>query len=299
MIAKIILILLSFIGTIFFVFFIELLFSNISLSSLLIIGIIFGIISIYFFNKTKEILIVQFAFILNIASEIMILMGLKTFFHIKEDILFLSILALQGLYFILIKNSIYRKIVSFIIGSALIFYLNSIKIDFKIIKLIMFALTILTFFYKRDLFYGISISLIFWFGFIVNYFKNNNQIYFSIDNISSIIIFALISLFALYKILKDKTLNKTTIFSLIGIVLLTILYFKTSTIAIILFLMILSFYGKESYFLILFFIALIAYIFKYYYDMNVTLLYKSILLIVSGIVMLTFRYILRKSFKNE
>ncbi|MFK5890740.1 MAG: DUF4401 domain-containing protein [Flavobacteriaceae bacterium] len=118
--------------------------------------------------------------------------------------------------------------------------------------------------------------------------------------VSSIVMFSAV-IYMVYKILDvlkiNSLKNKMLIYTLCIFILLPTLYAPAISGAILILLM--SFYVNYKTGLVIGVIALIYFVSQYYYDLNFTLLTKSILLFSSGLLFLIFYLILSKNTLNE
>jgi len=118
--------------------------------------------------------------------------------------------------------------------------------------------------------------------------------------LSSIVMFSAV-IYVVYKILDvlkiNSLKNKIFIYTLCISILLPTLYSPAISGAILILLM--SFYVNYKTGLVIGVIALIYFVSQYYYDLNLTLLTKSILLFSSGLLFLIFYLLLSKNTLND
>ena len=207
---------------------------------------------------------------------------------------FISVLAINGCFlFLIISNNSYDLIHLYIAINTLIvayFFVNEAKIissNKKLLKL------------YDPIRIGLVISLLF--GLISVGKRHLIPISQNLIWLSSVIMI-LVTLYLVYKIIKINEVkafqNKAIIYSLSLLILSPTVFSPSISGAIMIIL--LSFLVNYKTGLAIGIISIVYFISQYYYDLNFTLLTKSIILFVSGVMfLLSYLFIIKNSTSNE
>lgn len=309
-------------ATIFFLFFIGISGIYSSPFSLAILGCIFIITAIFINKKVNKLIIDTFSISLYITGFALLIFGLSEIVNnVNLVILIVAIIAFCSL--LINQNYMLAFVATLIINGSILtlitynsftftqlyiaintfvltyFFLNEAKIISLNTKLLKLYNPVKT---------GLLVSLLF--GLI---FTNSNKYFsflssdtfFSIEVLWGIVILSAVILYlsVLYLTKNIITINKieaskdkTLIYALS--ILIAIPTFFTPSITIAIIVILLSFLVNYKTGIILGIISFLYFISEYYYSLQITLLNKSIILFVTGIVFLLFYLFTIKKLKN-
>ncbi len=275
--------------------------------SVLFLGVILLVIILALRKEQKTSLSWYYGlFVSIILSEIAIYSGLiipeyyKGIFIIHIPLALFTIALLQILLFVLIKDYI-QRILNIVVLSICIIYADGGSLSYLNMISLLFILTLLVvlshyskkefFIFTKNINDGVIVSiLIVSFFLMLNTSVNSNILWTS--TIAIQILSSILLLYVAYEGLKaNNLLSKKTMI----VIFLTV--FATSYIPSlnsVLTLMVLSFYIRKKHLTLLSLIVIIISISLWYYNIELSLLYKSVYMICAGLAMVTSYYFINK-----
>ena len=254
----------------------------------------------------------HFLLAISIAGQVFIIGSFMIMLENNQQIVYLFVAIFQAFLMWIIPNYIHRTISSFFTAMALAFFfynLNLFPFYLSILTFVVAWLFINEFYFDaikkiQAISYGLlsalvwlKISVISSFN-ILNAFDNsanNSHIHFFSSLTEILSIFTLI--YVVWKILeqnnklKDK---KVLLFSLISVVLLGLISFAVSGLVTGIIFLIIGFSSSNRLLIGLGIISSLLFISNYYYNIGETLLDKAIVLASVGLVLLAFRWLIKK-----
>lgn len=254
----------------------------------------------------------HFLLAISIAGQVFIIGSLIIMLDNNQQIVYLFVAIFQAFLMWIIPNYTHRTISSFFMAMALSFFfynLNLFSFYLSILTFVVAWLFMNEFYFDaikkiQAISYGLlsalvwlKISVISSFN-ILNAFDNsanNSHIHFFSSLTEILSIFTLI--YVVWKILeqnnklKDK---KVLLFSLISVVLLGLISFAVSGLVTGIIFLIIGFSSSNRLLIGLGIISSLFFISNYYYNMGETLLDKAIVLASVGLILLTFRWVIKK-----
>ncbi len=275
--------------------------------SVLFLGVIVLVIALALRKKQKSSLNWYYGlFVSIILSEIAIFSGLmipedyKEIFIMHIPLAIFSIALLQILLFLLIKDYI-QRILNIVVFSICVVYANGDSLSFLNMISLLFILTlfvILSYYSKKEFFIftknindGLIVSI-----FMLSFFLMFNT---SIDSsvlFSSIITYQILSsillLYVAYEGLKTNNLLSVKIMIVTFLTIIATSYIPALNAILTLF--ILSFHIRKKYLTIFSLVVIVTSVSLWYYNMELSLLYKSIYMICAGLAMVASYYFINK-----
>ena len=254
----------------------------------------------------------HFLLAISIAGQVFIIGSFMIMLENNQQIVYLFVAIFQAFLMWIIPNYIHRIISSFFMAMALSFFfynLNLFSFYLSSLTFVVAWLFINEFYFDaikkiQAISYGLlsalvwlKISVISSFN-ILNAFDNsanNSHIHFFSSLTEILSIFTLI--YVVWKILeqnnklKDK---KVLLFSLISVVLLGLISLAVSGLVTGIIFLIIGFSSSNRLLVGLGIISSLLFISNYYYNMGETLLDKAIVLASVGLVLLAFRWLIKK-----
>lgn len=310
---KILTVLGAFIATLAFIGFMLLMGLYDSEVGLIITGILAIALSVLINKKEDSLLADTFSISCFLAGVCMFAIGLSIN-RVDEDLVILIVMFLGLLSLIFIQNYMH-SFISFLLisGGFLTLIISNDAYNYIHIYLFLFAaLSIFCFLYEAklltinkkiaELYYPIRISILFSFLFgLIGVCKKGAfplaQNYIWISSIAS----SIGIIYLVYQILRitkiESKLARTLVFGLTALILLPIAFAPAISGAILIILLCFLVNYRTGF--VLGIVALIYFVSQYYYDLNFTLLTKSILLFVSGILFLLLFLFVHKNLKSD
>ena len=281
---------------------------------LLITGIFFIAVSIILNRKSDKLIMDTFSISTYVVGIFLIIFGLGDM-HVDENITAILVMLIAISSLVLTQNYILSFIsilaISFSIFLILVFlnntprlmHLYSVIITFGMTYLFLYEAQILKISKKLSRLYNpLRMGLVVSFLFSLGYFATENihGMPAKFEWIFSVFLFIVLIyvISKILKVLRITALNtKISVYSL-SAAILVVTAFSPAILGAIL-LILLSFYVNFKYGFALGIIALIYAVSKYYYDLHFTLLTKSIMLFVSGILFIILYLFTSKTINNE
>jgi len=280
---------------------------------LLTLGIIFIVISILLNRKSDKLITDTFSISTYVVGIFLIVFAFGEMdFDENFVAIIIMLIALVSLY--LTQNYILSFISVLVITSSLLALLVFLNNTYNLIHvyntIIVLSMTYMFLFEARiisiskklsKLYNPLRIGLIISYLFGLGILRTRKLLDLEINYVwfYSIVLFGIL-LYVISKILKImKVDNKSSILIyILSALILGITVFSPSILGAIL-LILLGFYVNHKFSLVIGIIALIYFVSQYYYDLNYTLLTKSIMLIISGVLFIIFYLFTTKSIENE
>ncbi len=280
---------------------------------LLILGIIFITISILLNRKSDKLITDTFSISTYVVGIFLIVFGFNEMnFDENFVAVIIMIIALVSIY--LTQNYILSFISVLVISSSLLLLLVFLNDTYNLIHLyntiIVLILTYVFLFEAKiikmskrlsKLYNPLRIGLIISFLFGLGILRTRKLLDLEINYVwfYSVVLFGIL-IYVISKILKLMNVDdKSSVFIyILSVLILGVTVFSPSILGAIL-LILLGFYVNHKFSFIVGIIALIYFVSQYYYDLNYTLLTKSIMLFTSGILFIILYLFTTKSIKNE
>jgi uncharacterized membrane protein len=304
----------GFIATLAFLGFLLLAGLNNSEIGLLLTGIFFIAISIILNRKSDKLIMDTFSISTYIIGVFLIVFGLGEM-HVDENIVAILIMIIAISSLILTQNYILSFISILVISSSLLMllvflnntpkmiHLYSILITLAMTYVFLYEAQIITWSKKLSRLYNpLRIGLIISFIFSLGYFgtKKIHGMPADFEWFFSLILFVILVyvISKILEVLKITSINTKIVVYVLSSIILVVTAFSPAILGSIL-LILLSFYVNYKFGLALGIIALIYFVGQYYYDLHFTLLTKSIMLFISGLLFIALYLFTTKSITNE
>ncbi len=284
-----------------------------SKETLLILGVL-SIVAAFIINKKSEALFLDtFSIAIYIIGFMMLFIGMEGL-NYGENAITLVILSIALVSVYLGQNYLLSFISFLIISGSLLAFVQINEFDNLIHLLLFFVLISLVYVFFNEaklisgnkkiakVYYPLRVALIISYLVHLMIFANTKKIGLHIDYvwIPSITIFGTF-IFTLHKLMKIFKINDFKISLIIygfSLLLFVATFFAPAINGTIL-IIILCFYVNYKTGFVLGIISLMYFISQFYYDLNLTLLTKSIMLFVSGILFISLYLFTKKILKDE
>jgi len=281
---------------------------------LLFTGILFIAISVILNRKSDKLIMDTFSISTYIVGIFLIIFGLGEM-DVDENIITILTLIIAVTSLVLTQNYILSFISILVASSSLLMLLVFLNNTPRLIHLYNILITLAmtyVFLYEAKiikmskkisrLYNPLRIGLVVSFIFSLGYFgtKNLHGMPADFEWFFSIILFVIL-IYVISKILdvlKITNLNTKILVYSLSSVILVVTAFSPAILGAIL-LILLSFYVNYKFGFALGIIALIYFVSQYYYDLHFTLLTKSIMLFISGLLFIALYLFTTKSINNE
>lgn len=268
-------------------------------TSYLIIGLILTVLTIFIsFKEIKSYFLNQFILALFLTGQGLVLFWIMETFEVNYTTVLILISFFQGLSYFFIKNYAAKFITSLFSITTFSMLISSYGYSFTVLPLLFFTAFILLFkFIDNPISFSSTITLLIspfisfklWMDFsneIDGLILLNNSFYYYLlqSGILSVLLILL-----LFKLFNFNLLKALCIGVIAGII-----NFFIPGIVIAITIMFLGFYLSNRFLAGLGILSSLFYLSYYYYDLQVTLFSKSIILILTGIIALLTRWVLLK-----
>ena len=274
-----------------------------------IFGIILIVFSIFLSKKVANLLLDTFSISAYIVGVILLVFGMQ-YLKTPVNTTILTVLIIGIVTLFLNQIAVFSFIATLMIQGSILFFIYYnrandaisffILINGLLLVLINFNEAYLLTFHKKinKLLYPVKIAIVvaFIFGLSILSVENLIRMHYINWNILAIGI-GILFLFTVYKIVKITVITnkRALLFIYIASILIAVFSYYAPSIIGGLLLILLGFYNNDKVVFVLGILSFIVFTGMYYYNLNETLLFKSILLISIGMVFMAFYLFLLKT----
>lgn len=256
----------------------------------------------------------QFGLALSFAGQGLFMFGLfQLLEHDAEHIAFFSLFVFQALLCVFIANTIHRVLTCLAAMTALMLFLHSLGIYGLISGITAAAFSIIWLnekywtihgFISRPIGYGLALALLqfevihLFLGLDFGDWLKAEKTWMMLNApLIGTVLVAITFIWVIYELLKKTNIalnSQTAVFALVAAVIITLLSFVVKGVVTALLILLLGFNAQSRVLMALGIAALLGFLARYYYLLEFTLLFKSIVLFLTGLTLLSVRFALNK-----